>query len=82
MGFLMPPAIYDHPYDGTVVAEYLSYQQLQRDCEADAIGCAAVVDGVCAIILPNWLSPVILDRVRRHEVAHCNGWPADHEGGQ
>jgi hypothetical protein len=29
-----------------------------------------------------WIVRVDDDRVRRHELAHCAGWPADHPGGK
>ena len=46
-------------------------------------GCAGYVtmsDGTkaCFIVLPTDGPDPDLDRYRRHETAHCNGWPANH----
>jgi hypothetical protein len=39
-----------------------------------------VSDGTCYIVLPSdEQAPV--STYRRHETAHCNGWPANHSHG-
>jgi hypothetical protein len=85
---LEPPAQYDHPYDGLVGERVIPVAETRVICDslgasqasADAPGgvaCAWVSDNTCFIILPDdELAPV--DTYRRHEIAHCNGWPADH----
>jgi hypothetical protein len=40
-----------------------------------AWGCAGVVKGKC------YLFRIDNPDVRRHELAHSNGWPKDHPGG-
>jgi len=85
---LEPPSQYDHPYEGLVGERLMPVAETRVICDslgashssADAPGgvaCAWVSDNTCFIILPDdELAPV--DTYRRHEVAHCNGWPADH----
>lgn len=46
-------------------------------------GCAYPGKGFCFIVWsfdPSGRDPHMADNVRRHEVAHCNGWPAHHPG--
>jgi hypothetical protein len=40
------------------------------------IGCELIIspDSIIA------LAGLTLEFVKRHEIAHCNGWPADHRG--
>ncbi len=75
---LAPPAQYDHPYNGPVITHHIAPQNLPATiCHA---GCAGFLvkhgrkTRTCVIILPKG-APA---EVRRHEMAHCNGWPADH----
>jgi len=87
---LEPPQQYDHPYDGLVEERVLPLAEVSVVCAslgashsgADAsapggVACAWVSNNTCCIILPyDEVAPV--DTYRRHEIAHCNGWPADH----
>lgn len=46
-------------------------------------GCAYRGDGICHIVYsydPSGKDKRMERNVWRHEVAHCNGWPADHPG--
>ena len=91
VGELEPPSRYNHRYDGLVEERVLPVAEVRVVCDslgashssADAsapggtAACAWVNDDICFIILPDdGLAPV--DTYRRHEIAHCNGWPADH----
>jgi hypothetical protein len=79
---LEPPAQYNHPYDGPVDERVMPVAEVRALCTSmGALGhlaaCAWVSDGTCHIVLPNdYQAPV--STYRRHETAHCNGWPADH----
>jgi hypothetical protein len=79
---LEPPEQYDHPYDGPVDESVMPVSEVRALCAsigaAFGVACAWVTeDDVCHIVLPNdYQAPVAL--YRRHEIAHCNGWPADH----
>jgi hypothetical protein len=90
---LVPPLEYDHPYKGRlriIVAE--NQQEVRRMCPGTkfhpligALACThRLSDTVCEVVM---LSDDEINRVgfppdmvRRHEIAHCNGWPADHKG--
>jgi hypothetical protein len=79
---LDPPARYDHPYNGQVVERVVPEAEVRSLCMsmgADAIGvaCSWQSNGTCNIVLPSdGRAPVAA--FRRHEIAHCNGWPANH----
>lgn len=76
----LPPARYDHPYAGKVniFAGYDgSISAIGQPCFPwmGAHACAKIIGGECYIYA--WagkLTPELL----RHEIGHCNGWPADH----
>ena len=80
---LEPPARYNHPYDGPVDERVASAAEVTALCisigtSPFAAACSLVgEDGTCHIVLPNnGQAPV--STYRRHEIAHCNGWPPDH----
>lgn len=77
---LQPPARFDHPFHGKVNILYLSPNDMLRVCHTYT----ACVRGpqpmkVCNIWINagtrgNWTNQAYI----RHEIAHCNGWPANH----
>ena len=79
---LEPPAQYNHPYAGPVDERVMSVSEARTLCNSSdaspaGVACSWVSDGVCHIVLPNdYRAPV--STYRRHEIAHCNGWPANH----
>jgi hypothetical protein len=79
---LEPPAKYNHPYAGRVDERVIPVAEVRTLCtlvgaSSPFVACAWVSDGVCHIVLPNdERAPV--STYRRHEIAHCNGWPANH----
>jgi hypothetical protein len=79
---LEPPEQYNHPYNGQVVERVVPVAEARTLCMsmgADLLGvaCSWQSNGTCNIILPNdEYAPVAT--FRRHEIAHCNGWPANH----
>jgi hypothetical protein len=85
MGELEPPTQYNHPYDGPVDERVMLVAEVRALCRSVGasspfVACAWVSDRVCHIVLPNdEQAPV--STYRRHEIAHCNGWPANHPRG-
>jgi hypothetical protein len=74
-----PPAQYNHPYGGRVVADARSLCTSQG-ASPRGVACSWVTDGTCYLVLPSdEQAPV--STYRRHETAHCNGWPANHPHG-
>jgi hypothetical protein len=79
---LEPPEQYDHPYDGQVVERVMPEAEVRSVCmsmglDLFTVACSWHSAGTCHIVLPNdGQAPIEL--FRRHEIAHCNGWPADH----
>jgi hypothetical protein len=92
---LLPPPQYDHEFPAQLTVETVATQaELARICPNAAartpnmIGCAIRAnDGSsCRIILvPDSIIQALhstRSRILRHEIGHCNGWPADHPRGR
>ena len=84
MPVIIPPAQYDHTPPMPVIEHVMSQAEVTRLCNGllgerpgGWLGCGRInaVDGKCYILHIG--SP----EVRRHERAHCAGWPKDHPGG-
>jgi hypothetical protein len=78
---LPPPHIYDHPYRGPVVQMVLPLAKSRALCGkrgAWADSCSWTKGGTCYVVIPSNGPVKSLAAYRRHEVAHCNGWPASH----
>jgi hypothetical protein len=85
----LPPAEYDKPYTGELlIVRVATEQDVQAICKGSSkYACAAKLPGPnprCQIfMLPDKQLRTLLhgDAVAfmlRHELGHCNGWPADH----
>jgi hypothetical protein len=82
---LEPPAQYIHPYDGRVVERVMPVAEVRALCTSRgasprSVACSWVSDRTCYIVLPNDEDAPV-STYRRHETAHCNGWPANHPRG-
>jgi hypothetical protein len=92
---MTPPAEFDHRHKGIVIITRTKDQaETRKLCAVPfpmplAIGCAktvlagTILVGCEIVISPDSviaLSGLTLEFVKRHEIAHCNGWPADHRG--
>jgi len=80
---LPPPWRFDHPYRGKVTEYRMFVDAARMLCKkqgAEADSCSWVDrTGRCFIVVP-WDAPVKdLSQYQRHEIAHCNGWGANHE---
>lgn len=83
---LIPPAEYDHPYAGELTIHKIDRANVWAECSQngaqpmrkDAAGCAFVGDGECTIYLAMRTQRAPVKAILRHEIAHCNGWAADH----
>ena len=82
-----PPTCYQHAYPGTVTEIILPSEQVEKLCNqiphADACMWFSKIPGQPpTIVLPKvgigGVSQLTQDALRRHEMAHCNGWPASH----
>lgn len=85
-----PPVIYSHPFPGKVIELRLSADDVHDVCrwptqkpsqqsQTRITGCAFLHrDDLCIIVMPIDMPEPRLSALRRHEIAHCNGWPADH----
>ena len=90
----MPPAEYDHSYPGQLYVLERPIAEIDEICcggephptMGRVLACAIPMPDRCIIFLPKvepgGVSKPQQDRFRRHEIAHCNGWLADHAGGQ
>jgi hypothetical protein len=76
---LAPPPQYDRRYDGPVIVQVLTIGQIKAICGDWADACSWLDGGECHIVLPQ--GGIALGFIRRHEEAHCRGWPSNHPGG-
>ena len=79
---LEPPARYDHPYSGQVDERVMSEAQVRSVCtsmgaDLGGVACSWQSNGTCHIVIPND-GVASVEAFRQHEIAHCNGWPANH----
>jgi hypothetical protein len=86
---ILPPPAFDHPYKGRLTERHGSLADVEHFCHTmqgivsayQALGCAKVFPKRCFIMIPRvggTISGRLQRDIRRHEIAHCNGWPADH----
>jgi hypothetical protein len=84
-----PPAVYDHAYNGKLTVQQGTMGQVEYYChtrqrivsEYQALGCSIPAGRTCFIMIPRLGAQVtasIQAQIRRHEIAHCNGWPSNH----
>lgn len=80
-----PPAIYDHTFRGTLRIHHHRMGEVNSYCLGTPVyGCSPIggIKGVCdiRIVTPgiDGIEKSFYMRVLRHEIAHCNGWPAGH----
>jgi hypothetical protein len=84
-----PPPIYDHAYKGRLEVRHGTLAQVEYVCHTlegivssyRALGCAKTSTGSCFIMIPKIGGKVTAHmqaEIRRHEIGHCNGWPANH----
>jgi hypothetical protein len=91
VAYVVPPKEYDHPFGGTVIVLPARDQKQVRELCPKAKFMGAALG--CPEITSSWDCRVVLAAdsvikaagfppalVKRHEIAHCNGWPADHRG--
>src|SRR5579872_3649928 len=74
----LPPPKYDHPYNGSLVVHTLSESEAVARCGEIACATPPWHGHPCVITLPR--NHPALALLRRHEIAHCNGWGGDHAG--
>jgi hypothetical protein len=82
-----PAVEFDRPYTGTLIFTVADdTTEVQKACNGPgpALGCSLLYANRCLVILApdnvikahDWTT----EAVKRHEIAHCNGWPSDHRG--
>lgn len=84
--FDLPPALYDHPFDGPLTVVSRPVEQIGLMCRTAGgflakdwalgatYGCSFKVNGRCYVIVPSDVPDKLRDQLFRHEQAHCNGW--------
>ena len=90
---LQPPPQYDVKPPVPVIEYVLSREEVQKICGEEYLrtagltlpateyfrGCAQSRIWATTYVCVVWR--INDEKVRRHEYAHCSGWPADHPGG-
>ena len=79
----LPPPQYDHAFPRIVIERVLPLSEARKACAEigiEADGCSGIIQpsGACYIILPSNGPDPVVENYRRHEIAHCLGWPASH----
>jgi hypothetical protein len=89
--YILPPAEYDHPYEGDLTIKIVATLEelyalcgLKEDITPNALACAFPSSNSCIFLLVSdeimrkrgWTTGLLF----RHEIGHCNGWPGDHPG--
>lgn len=89
---ILPPEEYDRPYDGELYERTVSQEDIRGRCPsikmAFALGCAIkdwIGPKTCLVLIApdkdlKAAGNYRREDVRRHEIGHCLGWPADHRG--
>jgi hypothetical protein len=86
---LEPPAEFVRRPDKVIIETVMSAADVQAECVARVavtgqagrfvgrvfLGCSQIVGTYCVVIRQDD------ERLRVHELAHCNGWAGDHPGG-
>jgi hypothetical protein len=86
---ILPPPQYDHPFKGHTIVRLGSLAEIKNFCHTrhgivsayQALGCATVQPRRCYIMIPKvggQITARMQSEIRRHEIAHCNGWAGDH----
>jgi hypothetical protein len=89
--WILPPERYDHPYKGHLTLQRATDEEMIKTCPAPLtlpkrIACAFPIPAAnsCLIVLAPRTTIAAAgyseEIVIRHEIGHCNGWPADHNG--
>lgn len=80
-GIELPPPQFDRPPDMPVIEVVIPRQAMDRHCRAQGLtgdgvilACTMSHDAVCVVFLPDDTPTPLIDVLRRHETAHCNGW--------
>lgn len=85
-----PPARFDHPYHGKLTVYRLPQPEVARRCKMLGVPGAYSNQRGCSFYFgtPGTACTIIVIKepyqeqtplaVIRHEIGHCNGWPADH----
>jgi hypothetical protein len=84
-----PPRAYDHPHRGRIEMRHGTLSEVEYVCHTmegvvsnyNALGCAKKFPSYCFVMIPKiggTISGRIQSQIRRHEIAHCNGWGATH----
>jgi hypothetical protein len=82
----LPPAEYDHPYNGKLTVERTTAEKIKDGIcgfpGSNTVGCTFAYQFSCSVFIADDAAlaarGVTFDTVLRHEIGHCNGWPSDH----
>lgn len=84
----LPPPLWDAPFTASLIEIQRPLPRVGAICRELGLrapgivyGCALWANGGCVIVIPRVdaaVSEAEQQAIRRHETAHCNGWPASH----
>jgi hypothetical protein len=89
---ILPPVEFDKPYTGELeIVRFATSQEIKAVCKGSSeYACTGRLANGARCILFMLLDKQLGDHLRgnaiafvfRHELGHCNGWPADHKNGR
>jgi len=93
---ILPPAQYDHAPIRPVPEIRMDWAEVDGYCREHGIVAPSRLTGyrltACTVRSGTWFTIILpndgdvsaddIDRLRRHEDGHVNGWPADHPDGR
>lgn len=75
---LIPPSRYDVPFTGAYHEFIVPRKDIDAYCGFDVLAACAIARGSECIVYLSEGGGLTLAALRRHERAHCSGWPPDH----
>ena len=78
-----PAAWFDVKFHGSIEIFLNDQEEIESICsesvgKAERFGCSLVSPTECFIYIAEEIPGPFRRAITQHELAHCNGWPADH----
>ena len=81
-GPYFPPPEFDHPFRGDLFVEWATGDEIWNYCPSFGVACVIRKTPTECLVFINLDYIIYKDRILRHEIGHCNGWPSNHPNPQ
>jgi hypothetical protein len=75
---IQPPLRFTHKYRGGVEIIWKDSQTITDYCPRFGVACVLEATPERCVIVFNVAYMLDYDKIMRHEMGHCNGWPPNH----